>query len=278
MARFGTYPKEDFDSNQNFLARNPTDSGQVIRVQGQGILDAAVAEIEQSGKVVQSIDTLTEAIATDYQSGTYVLTGGGLVTLDGDQSIYRVSDPGSGGIVMDNGNELVLLFQANAGDAGNFNVGTASGEIPLNSDLGDASLATLTTSETDTTGALRAEDAYNIASINWHDANLNPLEFGANASGDTVALGIATAATTAVFYLPISEFSAPASITVTNTFSVVNSNGGTVSGGGTVTPTLSGSTSFKMVALNVGGLSGMTSGDVLRLNSNAAASKITVNP
>jgi len=111
MANFGTYPKEDFSTSQNFLARNPSGSGEVIRVGGQSILDAAVVELEQSGTVVQSIDTLTEAIATDYQSGTYVLTGGGLVVLDGDQAIYRVSDPGSGGIVMTNGNELVVIYE-----------------------------------------------------------------------------------------------------------------------------------------------------------------------
>ena len=111
MSNFGTYPKEDFSTSQNFLARNPSGSGEVIRVGGQSILDAAVVELEQSGTVVQSIDTLTEAIAFDYQSGTYVLTGGATVTIDGGQSIYRVSDPGSGGIVMDNGNELVVIYE-----------------------------------------------------------------------------------------------------------------------------------------------------------------------
>lgn len=113
MARFGAYPKEPFSPDQNFLARNPSSSGEVIRVQGQSILDAAVDDLKNKGEIVQAIDTLTAAIATNYQSGTYVLTGGGTLLFDGDQAIYRVSDPGSGGIVMANGNELVLFFVAN---------------------------------------------------------------------------------------------------------------------------------------------------------------------
>lgn len=113
MARYPNYPKAPFSASQNFLARDPAGSGQVIRVQGQSILDAAVQEILDRGDIVQAVDTLTEAKANDYESGIYVLTGGNTVTLDGGQAIYRVSDPGSGGIVMDNGNELVLLFVAN---------------------------------------------------------------------------------------------------------------------------------------------------------------------
>lgn len=113
MAKYPNYPKVDFSTSQNFLARDPAGSGQVVRVQGQKILDAAVQEILNRGDIVQAVDTLTEAKANDYESGIYVLTGGNTVTLDGGQAIYRVSDPGSGGIVMDNGNELVLLFVAN---------------------------------------------------------------------------------------------------------------------------------------------------------------------
>jgi hypothetical protein len=132
MANFPNYSKKSFTVSQNFLARDPSGGGDVIRVQGQSILDAAVLEIQQSGNIVNSIDTLTQAITTDYPSGQYVLTGGSAIVLDGDQSIYRVSDPGSGGIVMTNGNELMLLFQANTGDAGDYNVGSADGEIPTN--------------------------------------------------------------------------------------------------------------------------------------------------
>lgn len=113
MANFPNYPLKTFSSSQNFLARNPAGSGEVERVQGQSILDAAVAEILNRGDIVQAVDTLTEAIANDYASGIYVLTGGNAITLDGGQAIYRVSDPGSGGIAMANGNELVLLFVAN---------------------------------------------------------------------------------------------------------------------------------------------------------------------
>ena len=108
MANINKYPLKDFSTSQKFLAGDNT--GTTVRVTGQSMLDANIESLKASGKVVNSIDTLTEAIAGNYQSGIYLLVGGGTVTLDGDQAIYRVSDAGSGGIVMANGNELVLLF------------------------------------------------------------------------------------------------------------------------------------------------------------------------
>ena len=111
MANINKYPLKDFSTSQKFLAGDNT--GTTVRVSGQSMLDANIESLKASGKVVNSIDTLTEAIAGNYQSGIYLLVGGGTVTLDGDQAIYRVSDAGSGGIVMANGNELVLLFVAN---------------------------------------------------------------------------------------------------------------------------------------------------------------------
>ena len=111
MANINKYPLKDFSTSQKFLAGDNT--GTTVRVTGQSMLDANIESLKASGKVVNSIDTLTEAIAGNYQSGIYLLVGGGTVTLDGDQAIYRVSDAGSGGIVMANGNELVLLFVAN---------------------------------------------------------------------------------------------------------------------------------------------------------------------
>lgn len=110
MARARSYPQVPFNPSQRLLATDPS-RNQVVRVLSQELLDASIEDMKKSGDVVNSIDTLTEAIAADYASGIYVLVGGGSVVLDGDQAIYRVSDPGSGGIVMDNGNELIILIQ-----------------------------------------------------------------------------------------------------------------------------------------------------------------------
>lgn len=128
MADFPRYPKKDFTSSMNLLGRDPAGSGQVLRVSGQSILDAAVDELVKSGAMVERIDTLTELLATDYDSGVYVITGGGSVLFDGNQSIYRVSDPGSGGTVMANGNEAVKLMDAVV-------KGTDPDQVPTNADL-----------------------------------------------------------------------------------------------------------------------------------------------
>lgn len=112
MARARSYPIVDFKESQKLLATDPSRS-QVVQVAGTSLLETTVENLKKSGDIVNSIDTLTEAIAADYLSGIYVLVGGGSVVLDGSQAIYRVSDPGSGGIVMNNGNELMLQFVAN---------------------------------------------------------------------------------------------------------------------------------------------------------------------
>lgn len=143
MANAGKYPQAGFKDSQQFLAQDPSRS-QLVRVTGSSILDATLENLKSNGNIVQTVDTLTEAIATDYSSGIFVLTGGELSVLDGGQAIYRVSDPGSGGITMDNGNELILLIQANAGDAGNYNVGSASDEIPTNAIANTLRVATVT--------------------------------------------------------------------------------------------------------------------------------------
>jgi len=225
MARAGSYPQVDFKESQRFLARDPSQS-QVVRVPGDSILDAAVDAIKKSGDVVNSVDTLTEALVTDYASGQYVLTGGELVVLDGGQAIYRVSDPGSGGIVMDNGNELVLAFQANSGDAGNYNVGTDSGEIPLNSDLGTAAFLDAQTSPTDTTTSrVLTTDTEDItAGTLYHTGNLNQFEFGGEVDAfisDNTAL--ARTANAAMLLLPISLYEKPTGVDFgTGTFNILD--------------------------------------------------------
>lgn len=117
MARFPNYPKKQVTTSTNLLARDPAGNGQVSRVNVQDLMNLTAKQIEESGGTVKSIDTLDQAIATDYASGVYVLVGGGSVVLDGQQAIYRVSDTGSSGIPMDNGNELVILFNAATGTA-----------------------------------------------------------------------------------------------------------------------------------------------------------------
>ena len=117
MAQFKNYPQKDFSPSDKYLAQDPSASGQVSRVTGQSILDAAVSEIERKGNIVQTVDLLAEAVAGDYESGTYVLVGSKLSLFDGDGVIYRVSDPGSNAsaVAMTNGNELVPMFTNGVG-------------------------------------------------------------------------------------------------------------------------------------------------------------------
>jgi len=110
MAKFQSYPKAPYTDSTNFLARDPSGNAEVVRVEGQDILDAAVNEIIENGDLVKDVDTVTDLIATNFTSGTYVVVGGDVALFDGGQAIYRVSDPGSNGVAMDNGNEAVLLI------------------------------------------------------------------------------------------------------------------------------------------------------------------------
>ena len=70
--------------------------------------------------------------------------------------------------------------------------------ISGSADLGTAAFADLTTDETDTTGALRAEDAYHADSINYHTGNLlieegtwTPVISDANTGGNLASATIA---------------------------------------------------------------------------------------
>ncbi|NRA50172.1 MAG: hypothetical protein HRU12_13645 [Phaeodactylibacter sp.] len=136
MAKFASYPEQRFQNTQRFLARDQGGTGQVVRVSGQEILDAAVAAIEATGEIMQSRDTEAELLATDYQSGVYVVTGGRSTLFDGDAGIYRVSDPGSGGSPMANGNEAVLLFIQSSEDARDYGIGANAVAAP-NDNLDD---------------------------------------------------------------------------------------------------------------------------------------------
>ena len=180
MARAGSYPQVDFKESQRFLARDPSRS-QVVRVPGDSIIDAAVAALILEGGVVQAIDTLTEAVATDYASGVYVLTGGATTVIDGGQAIYRVSDPGSGGIVMDNGNELVLLFQANSGTAAALDATTGPLDLTANRLWRNDDLVKTTTANDLTAGSMsRVDDK-------WHTAQLGAfMTYGGAANAITL--------------------------------------------------------------------------------------------
>ena len=112
MAQFDRYTRVGFTQSSDFLASDPSGSGAVSKVKGKGIIDAAIEEIKKRGDVVQASDTIAEAVATDYNSGTYIVIGSELALFDGGGAIYRVSDAGSSpdSIPMDNGLELVLIF------------------------------------------------------------------------------------------------------------------------------------------------------------------------
>lgn len=140
MANFSSYPLKDFNLSQNFLA---AESGDVVRVNAQEVLDAAVEELLTKGEVVKSSDTKVALLNTDYISGTYVIVGGDAVFKDGGQAIYRVSDPGSGGDPMSNGNEAVLVYSFNFGTSAYADLGTDPSDVPTNGDLYVDSVADL---------------------------------------------------------------------------------------------------------------------------------------
>ena len=149
--------------------------------------------------------------------------------------------------------------------------------ISGSADLGTAAFADLTTGETDTTGALRAEDAYHADSINYHTTNLNQFEFGGE-NAKFIAGGVARGATEATFFMPSSLFAAATSITVAGTFTARNVLDSVGYGAGLSSITLSNRTSNKLVYLIMTGLSGLTTGQNVYLKTESSASKITVNP
>jgi len=146
MAKFQNYPQKPFTPSANFLTRDPSGTGQVQRVKGQSILDAAVAEINSQGDIVHKADTLTELLAADYESGVYVVVGGSSTLFDSGRAIYRVSDPGSGGKVMANGNEAVKLILTPTFD-------TFSDALAFDMPVGQTCIVKGQTSATDGLGA-----------------------------------------------------------------------------------------------------------------------------
>lgn len=152
-------------------------------------------------------------------------------------------------------------------------VGTGAGEVPLNSDLGTASLV-------DTgllTGNVPTADQLSMVgeTVNYTGANLNIGISGADAASDDVAVGFADGTTSAVFFLTTLGFSSATSITVDGTFNVARVNTGLVASG--LTPVLNTRGSHKLTKLSVTGLSGLVDKEPLTLRTDLATSKITVN-
>jgi len=107
-------------------------------------------------------------------------------------------------------------------------------------------------------------------------ANLNPNVFGGTSTDDYVAFGHAVTPSIAKFTLPVSGMLAPSSISLTDTFTVIDVNGATIAGGTYKSPALSAASSNKVAVIEVAGLS-TTLNTPLILKQRVASSKITVN-
>ena len=103
-------------------------------------------------------------------------------------------------------------------------------------------------------------------------ANLNTNQFGSGAN-KYIALGYAQSATSARFFLPISFYSTPSSITVSGTFFALL--GGSSKGDAVITGLAAASN--KMAVISVEGLSGLTTGQAVSLYATSSDAKITVN-
>ena len=103
-------------------------------------------------------------------------------------------------------------------------------------------------------------------------ANLNTNQFGSGAN-KYIALGYAQSATSARFFLPISLYNTPSSVTVSGTFFALL--GGSSRGDAVITGLASASN--KMAVISVEGLSGLTTGQAVSLYATSSDAKITVN-
>lgn len=104
------------------------------------------------------------------------------------------------------------------------------------------------------------------------DKNTNFGVFGANGQ-DVVAFGEMVTASVARFYMPINSYAAPTSIGVTGTFRILQ-GGSTIATG--VTPTFTSLSSFKVLVVEVTGVSG-NAGSPVNLRADSSSSKITAN-
>lgn len=109
----------------------------------------------------------------------------------------------------------------------------------------------------------------------YHSGNTNFNKFGGVGSDERVATGVAINSTAVRFYLPINSVSAPTSISIVGTFSVVRDGIQTFASG--VTPALHSSSSNRYAVVDVAGLSGLTAGQPVQLSTDTSSSAITVN-
>jgi hypothetical protein len=106
----------------------------------------------------------------------------------------------------------------------------------------------------------------------YSTANLNTNQFGSGAN-KYVALGYAQSATSARFFLPISFYSTPSSVTVSGTFFALL--GGSSMGNPVITGLASASN--KMAVIEAINLNGLTAGQAVSLYATSSNAKITVN-
>lgn len=155
------------------------------------------------------------------------------------------------------------------GSGGSTDTGTASDEVPLNSDLTDV----LRDSDIgQTVAGLTSPGA-----TNWDSGNTNIISV--SASGQSMAAGGAETTSDAVFKIPVLLDSVPSSITTTGTFSIKSINGNAVRATGISTILLAGNpgSSTRVASVFVSGLSGLVAGEQLVLVSESSLSKIEIN-
>lgn len=142
---------------------------------------------------------------------------------------------------------------SDANNAASKLVGIATGEIPDADDLGMVG-----------------------ASENYTSNNLNPNVFGGVGITDTIGQGFAESANIGVFLLPISSNQQALSVTVTDSFTIIDSSFNVIASNIT-SFVFSARSSNKICQIATSALSGMAVGATLQLVGNTAASKIEVN-
>ena len=153
----------------------------------------------------------------------------------------------------------------------NVSTGALADQVPLNSNLGTAATKNTGTAS----GQVPTADELGVVgNTNYHSGNLNLYTFGGLSANDDIARGNSTSSTTAAFYLPISAYSAPSSITVNGTFSVVSPTATVSTGIGSIS--MAGSSNNKMVVITMG-ITGGTAGENLSLRTESSSSSIVVN-
>lgn len=129
MARISSYSKKNFTSATQLLSYDPS-SGVTALVPGQTLIDfIGLPDFnEQLINRVQWFSTNEVAKTENLPEGRVIYTAGNTDVADGGGGHYIVVGPSEGSIVLDNGNELLLLplGDLTGSDATNANVTTAT--------------------------------------------------------------------------------------------------------------------------------------------------------